>query len=159
MATCLQEKYYPTENFLASLLGCRPSFLWHNLLEGRNHLLLGLRHRIDNGQSTHISHDMWIPTLKEFSPSSFHLSNRLERKVFNLIDYNQCCLRKDKIWSIFLHYEAKAILEIPLTPTWLEDLLIWNFTTNGQYMVKFSYNNGIDFLHIHTTTNIIQHRS
>ncbi|KAI5659536.1 hypothetical protein M9H77_28329 [Catharanthus roseus] len=72
VTTCLQEKYYPTGNFLTSLLG-------------------RLRHRIGNVKSTSISKDKWISTLKELSPLSFHISRGSKRKVVDLIDYNQCC--------------------------------------------------------------------
>lgn len=54
--------------------------------------------------------------------------------------------------SIFFHYEAEAILKIPLNPTWPEHLLIWNLTTNGQYTVKYDYKIGMEFLQSHTTT-------
>lgn len=101
---------YPCENFLTSSLGCKPSFWWHILLEGRNILSLGFRHRIFNGLSTDISPDKWIPTLKDPSPLFFNLTRGLERKVVDLIDYNQCCCREDRIKHLFLHHEAEAIL-------------------------------------------------
>lgn len=48
--------------------------------------------------------------------------------------------------SLFLHHKAKAILRIPLNPSWPEDQLIWNFTHNGFYMVKSGYRIGMKFL-------------
>lgn len=93
-------------------------------LGGNESPLLGFQHRIDNGISTSMSRDKWIPTLKELSPSSFHISRGLERKVSNLIDYNQCCSREDIIRNLFLHHEVKIILRIPLKLSWTEDTLI-----------------------------------
>lgn len=145
METCLQEKYYPTRNFLAFSFGCRPSFLWRSLFEGRNLLFLGLRHHISNGLSTSIFEDIWIPTLKS---SLLHLSTSqgIQNEISDLIDYNQCFWMKDKVRSLFLHHEPEAILNIPFNIAWLEDNLIQNFTQNGIYTVKSRYKIGMEFM-------------
>ncbi|KAI5678577.1 hypothetical protein M9H77_09527 [Catharanthus roseus] len=122
-------------NFLSSSLDSRSSFLWCNLLEGRNFLSLSLRHRISNGLSTNISHDKWIPALKKLTLSPYHSSRGPERMVSKLIDYNQCCWREDKIQFLFLHHEAEAILNIPLNPAWPEDQLL-----------KSGYKIGMEFM-------------
>ncbi|KAI5675691.1 hypothetical protein M9H77_06641 [Catharanthus roseus] len=60
--------------------------LQENLLVGRNLLSLGLRHCIGNGLSPNTSHGKWIPTLRKLTPSPYHLSRGMERKVSDLID-------------------------------------------------------------------------
>lgn len=54
MAKWPQDKYYPTRDFLGTLLGHKSSYLWRSLLEGRNFLFLGMRTQIGNGLSTAI---------------------------------------------------------------------------------------------------------
>ncbi|KAI5662020.1 hypothetical protein M9H77_21343 [Catharanthus roseus] len=83
------------EEISVLLTGPKAIFLWCSLLEGRNLLSLGLRHHINNGLSTNISYDKWIPTLKKLIPSPYHLSRGPEKMVSDLIDYNQCCWRED----------------------------------------------------------------
>ncbi|KAI5662891.1 hypothetical protein M9H77_22214 [Catharanthus roseus] len=77
-----------------------------------------------NGFSTKILHNKWIPFLIGFSLSPYFLSRRSERNVIDLIDFNQCCWRNDKVRHLFLNHEAKAILQILLNPAWPSDKLI-----------------------------------
>ena len=41
--------------------------------------------------------------------------------------------------SVFLPYEVKAILSITISPSFLEDALIWDWTKKGDFSVKSAY--------------------
>ncbi|KAI5680880.1 hypothetical protein M9H77_02107 [Catharanthus roseus] len=95
-------------------------------MEGYKLLNLDMRHRIGNGFSTSIDSNKWIPSFNWFTPSYFTSD-------------------EDRVRHLFLYYEAEAILQIPLNPSWPEDKLIWNFISNGIYTVKSGYKISMDF--------------
>lgn len=76
-----------------------------------------------------------------------HPSSALEegKKVIDLINFNQYSWREERVRHLFLHHEAKAILQIPLNPAWPEDKLTWNYTLNGKHTVKSGYKVVVDF--------------
>lgn len=61
----LKQKYFKKEEFMQAKLGHRPSFVWRSLLVGRELLSARLIWRIENGRTTKIWKDQWIP--KPFS--------------------------------------------------------------------------------------------
>lgn len=44
--------------------------------------------------------------------------------MIELIDFNQCCWREDRVHHLFLHYKADVILQISFNPTWSKDKLV-----------------------------------
>lgn len=50
------------------------------------------------------------------------------------------------ICSLFLHLKVDAILQIPLNPSYPEDEIVWNFTSNRVYTVKIGYQYGMDII-------------
>lgn len=58
--------------------------------------------------------------------------------MVEIIDFNQCCSREDRVRHLFLHHETEAILEFPLNLGWLEDKLVWNFK-----QMKFAQSNQV----------------
>lgn len=130
VATCLQATYFPDGNFLDCLpcLAVGHHFFWHSLLEGRN--------LFPQASSS---------VLGTFSPlRSLQISASLLQwsflSLFSPIhgNHNQCCWREDRI-RFFLHDEVDAIFQIPLNLVSPKDKLVWNFTSNGIYILKFGY--------------------
>ena len=48
--------------------------------------------------------------------------------------------------SVFLPFEAEAILSIPISPSLPEDALIWAWTKKGDFMVKSAYRVALKWL-------------
>ncbi|GKC02504.1 hypothetical protein Tco_0994114 [Tanacetum coccineum] len=58
--------YFPCSSFLTATKGSHPSWLWHNLLQGRYILLRGLRWQLGNGSNILFRIQKWVPYSKDF---------------------------------------------------------------------------------------------
>lgn len=91
---------------------------------------------IGNGDKVKIWSDMWIPnpdTYKVLAPINPLMHNE---KVSALINKERAVWNSKLVNSIFLPYEASAILAIPLSSTLPEDRKVWSGTANGVFLVR-----------------------
>lgn len=83
--------------------------------------------------------DSWLPeqaNFKVWSPVTI-LAN--DAKVCELIDPDTKNWRRDLVYSIFNLYEAKQIINIPISMRLPEDKLTWHWERDGEYSVKSAY--------------------
>lgn len=148
VTTCLQATYFPRWELpgLLALLGCRPSFLLAQPFGGEEPLSLGLQFCIGT-----------VSPLRSLQISASLLQWSF-LCLFSPIhgNHNQCCWREDRV-RFFLHDEVDAIFQIPLNLVSPKDKLVWNFTSNGIYILKFGYRVSMDFIQrsgtAHNTSN------
>ncbi|GJS58593.1 reverse transcriptase [Tanacetum coccineum] len=117
--------------------GSRPSWLWNNLLHGRDLLLRGVRWQVGNRQSISFWTQKWVPFNEDFFIHSPLGPFPNGGKVLYFIGngaWNTRMLRK--YVSV---REAEIILGIPISQTGCPDKLVWHFDSKGQYTVKSGY--------------------
>ncbi|XP_023899322.2 uncharacterized protein LOC112011176 [Quercus suber] len=83
--------------------------------------------------------DKWIPN-HPGNKILFHTKyDEWEWGVSDLIDWRVNQWDRDKIFTIFHHFDAEAIIRIPLSRRQVEDRMVWMHCCNGKYPVKFGY--------------------
>ncbi|KAK4385935.1 putative mitochondrial protein [Sesamum angolense] len=138
-----QGKYYVHATSQA-LRFCRLNWDLDHHLHGVAFYLLrnlskGLHWRIDNGRTTRIWIDPWIPHAPALKPC-----NRLgplppPTTVQHLFDPDTRDWNRDLIDLLFYPIESASILSIPLSCFELQDELIWLYTRSGVFSVKTAY--------------------
>lgn len=96
-------------------------------------LINGLRRRIGNGHSTNASKDPWLPQPPSFLPITQGLNDDI--KVPELVQ-QAGKWNRELIQQCFLNLDAQLILTIPLSPFDHADSWLWNYTSNGYYLLK-----------------------
>jgi len=148
-ARIIKAKYYPNSSFLEAQVGSRASFVWRSLCNARELLNQGLIWRVGDGRSITIWNTRWLPTPIMHSVQS---PTRLLEKnslVGELIDYSQGVWKKEIIAEIFMPEEAKVIENIPLSPCFPPDRLIWKETKDGQFSIRSAYHLGIQMREVY----------
>ncbi|XP_075658968.1 uncharacterized protein LOC142628818 [Castanea sativa] len=124
----LKARYFPKSNFLEAQLGKKPSYTWRSLMAAREVLWRGLRWSIGNGRRTRIWADRRIPIPNSFKVASSWPQYFEGELVETLLDRESGGWDTGVVKSIFLPHEAKAILSIPISLSFLEDEVIWAWT-------------------------------
>jgi hypothetical protein len=123
-------------------LGSRVSLVWRSLFHAKRLLSQGILWRVRNGSSIRIWKDRWIPS------SSTHLVHSpvgglgQNATASDLIDKEGGCWNSLIISENFMKEEAKAILNIPLSPILPQDWIIWIGSKSGMFTVKSAYHIG-----------------
>ena len=92
-----------------------------------------------NGESIKIWDYPWLPSLEHPRVLSPVIDGLHEATVNYLINPINRSRDKDVVAGFFAPLEADLILKIPLSPTNVEDKLIWPHVSNGVYTVKSGY--------------------
>ena len=95
--------------------------------------------RVGDGTRIQIWEDRWLPTPYQHSVITPCPQNTPLTHVSQLIDHQTRAWDKDVVRSIFIPFEAKNILGIPLSHTQQEDTLIWGGTKTGDFVVRSGY--------------------
>ena len=93
--------------------------------------------RVGNGKLIHIWEDKWMPNptmYKVISPPPQNFDNF--PIVSTLIDFDSRRWKVDLVKSLFLPFEARAILNIPIIYNLPNDKIIWVGNNRGVFTVK-----------------------
>lgn len=99
----------------------------------------GSRWIIGNGKKVNIWRDRWIPTPNTFKVVSPRCHIQGLDRVEQLTDKELGLWDTALVKSTFLPHDAKAILSIPINPTFPDDSLVWAWTKNGTFIVRSAY--------------------
>ena len=95
--------------------------------------------RVGNGERIHIWEDKWLPTPTTYKVISPPKSFNDYPRVSVLIDRDMRRWKGDIVRSLFLPFEARTILNIPLCHSLSEDQIIWVGNRKGEFSVKSAY--------------------
>ncbi|KAL9440996.1 hypothetical protein AB3S75_019634 [Citrus x aurantiifolia] len=137
IARVMKEKYFKHSGFMEAQSGSNPSYIWRNILWGREVIHKGLRWRIGDGKLVKVYQSGWLPRPETFKPIS-PPSLPLDTTVSVLIDEDHCW-RDDVIQQHFHQEDAAQILKIPLPRQPSPDQVLWHYDKKGNYSVKSGY--------------------
>ena len=124
VAQIYRARYYPHGDVFQARLGSSPSYTWRSIFNGLEVVKRGTRWQVGNGERILIWDDKWLPTpttYKVISPP--RLFDDYPR-VSTLIDKDTRRWKDDVVRSLFLAFEARTILNIPLYHSLPEDQII-----------------------------------
>ena len=124
VAQIYRARYYPHGDVFHSKLGSSPSFTWRSIYNRLEVVKRGIRWRVGNGKRILIWEDKWLPTpttYKVMSPPPPLKSFNDYPRVSALIDRDTKMWKGDVVRSLFLPFEARTILNIPLCHSLPED--------------------------------------
>lgn len=141
MAKVFKGRYFPRNSFLEAKIGCQPSYAWRSMLQAKDVINLGARWMIGDGKSARIWKDNWLPEQSGFKVWSPITNLHLEATVSELIDEDTKRWKRDLIYNVFNPYEAKQILNIPISLRLPGDCLtcIWHWEKDGNFSVRSAY--------------------
>ena len=115
------------------------SYAWKSILSARDIIKRGIVWHIGDGKSVYIKEDKWLLDKvhrRVISPIS---SIPPDAKVSCLIDANTGGWKADQINKLFLPYEARLVLSIPLSIKIPADRLIWSHSSSGEFTTRSAY--------------------
>lgn len=107
-----------------------------SILKGRDVLLKGARWRVGCGKSINNWNDAWLPSLDCPKIQSQVVPGFEEAKVSELINPVTRSWDINLLRGLFHPTEVNIILSIPLSPSPVEDKVIWPFNPSGVYSVR-----------------------
>lgn len=139
MAWVYKARYFPFDDVLNSKKGSNPSYAWRSIHNSLDVIRKGTRWWVGNGWKIHIWEDEWLPT-----PSTYKVISPIKEfvdfpMVSSLINEDTHWWKVNVIHSLFLPFEAEAILRIPLSFNFPEDKLIWTRNKKATFIVKNAY--------------------
>jgi hypothetical protein len=135
----LKAKYFPNESFLKAKLGSKPSYAWRSLFGSRDLLFQELLWRVGDGKSIRVWVDRWLPIPISYSVQSTPKIISANATVDELIDVEMKVWKSCLIKEVFEENEAMAICQIPLSPGFPKDRMVWMGIKNGEFTVKSAY--------------------
>lgn len=118
-------------------IGSNPSYIWRNILWGRDVIHKGLRWRIGDGKQVKVYQSGWLRRPVMFKPIS-PTCLPLETMVSKLIDEDHCW--KDLLIRQHFHQEdATQKLKIPIPRQPRPDRVLWHYDKKGYYSIKSGY--------------------
>jgi hypothetical protein len=141
-----QEKYYPSGDFLGSLLGSRPSYAWRSIWEAKPLIKEGLLWKIGDGSNIKIREDKWIPSTQTHMIQVNIQNISPEARVSDLINFETNWWNIPLLEQIFPAETVEQICNIPISPRLMKDVLVWAGTKNGMFSVRSAYNLDLELL-------------
>ena len=99
----------------------------------------GARWRVGTGETIKVWDYPWLPSLEHPRILSPIIDGLQDAMVDCLISPTSRSWDRDVLFGYFAPMEADLIVKIPLSPTKVEDKLIWPHVPNGVYTVKSGY--------------------
>ena len=116
------------------------SYAWSSILKGWDVLKKGARWRVGYGELIGVWNDAWLPSLEYPRVLSNLVTSLEDMKVIDHIDPVSKQWEDGLLQGLFSSQEVELIMSMPLCRTYIEDKLIWPYTSSGNYTVKSGYN-------------------
>jgi hypothetical protein len=135
-AQILKAKYYPHSSFLQASIGSKNvSYTWRSIKKASWVLNKGGLWTVGNGETINIWQDNWLPRQNGHKVWS-NQGNANQTWVKDLFVPNTKIWDRHIISSIFNHFEAEQITQIPTNGTISHDEFTWPLTKDGVYTVN-----------------------
>ncbi|XP_074284168.1 putative mitochondrial protein AtMg00310 [Silene latifolia] len=137
-ARLIRAKYYPTGFIMSASLGHNSSYTWRGFLEARDLLCGGWRRRIEDGLSTRVWGDAWLPETQTGRILSLQVPGYENMLVAELMEehgsgWNDTLLsvaEKDGEYSVRSAYRRltgdRDALELGGVSNWEKERWLWN---------------------------------
>lgn len=116
--------YFVDTDFLNSVLGHNPSFVWRSICDAKNLIADGVRWRIGMGENINILDQPWLSNID--NPYITTISQTLEGKtIASMLQVGSNEWDLDIIKNEFNDRDQKLILDTVVRGTGMEDKLYW----------------------------------
>ena len=132
-------KFLSNGNILEASDKVRGSFPWRSILKAKALINSSLSWRVGDGLQIPIKGSSWLLEEGHRCVLSPLANIPTDTKVAELIHGSLFTWNVTKIQSLFLPYDAEAILKIPLSGRAQEDKLFWFSTQDEKYTVRSGY--------------------
>lgn len=136
----LKACYFSNGDFFTAKIDNNSSYTWSSIFASQDLLKQGIRWKVGDDKSISIWRFPWIDDEKDFfirSPCPIGFEHG---QVADLVKENTNLWDDDKRTVIFSQNDIFRIKKSLLSPSGVEDELIWHFTKDGRYSVKSRYN-------------------
>ncbi|EEF39944.1 nucleic acid binding protein, putative [Ricinus communis] len=132
-------RYYPNGDFLSSLLGTNPSYIWASLQQVRDLICKGVQWKIGKGTEVSIGlHEWLLDASNGFIETNLPDELRLQ-PVCSLLKPGTCDWDQEILNDLFSERDKNLINSIVLSPTVGTDQLFWFKDPKGKFSVKDVY--------------------
>jgi hypothetical protein len=132
-------KFFPNGNILEAPEKNSGSFAWRSILKAKELILSGSSLRVGDGANIKIKGTKWLLDEGHQRIISPIPDLPSDAKVRDLIHGTPPIWNTNLIRTIFLPYDAEAILKIPLSDRSPPDRLIWHANRDGKFTVRSGY--------------------
>jgi hypothetical protein len=134
-AKILKAHYFQMTEFLDAQLGNQPSQIWRVIVEGKEIPAQGMIRHIDDGKSTLIWRQNWIPKVVFMRPIACLRPTR-PHLVSELIESSIASWKQEMVRATFLPIDADVSLNIPLYTQKCSDFWAWAHEKKGEFTVR-----------------------
>ena len=139
-ARVMKARYFPRSSFIEARKGCRASWAWTSLLEGREIILRGANWQVMNGRNIKLWVDRWAPSLPNGHPNHLEPANiNWNQNVASIIRSSSNEWDLQPISSCVPQSEMARIKDLHIGDPDCDDKLIWPSEKSGMYTVKSGY--------------------
>lgn len=139
VARVFKARYFPNTNFLEANLGRNPSYVWSSIVAAQDLIKCGQRWKIGRGEDVRIWGQPWIADDNNFFVRSPALEGLEDAVVADLLIPETRSWNRVLIEGVFSQEDAMRILRTPISPSAIEDKIMWHFSVDGKYTVKTAY--------------------
>lgn len=138
-AQILRAKYYPKGSILDAQLGSKPSYALRSIQGAKELLADGLMWRIEDGATTGIYGEKWVPIPTTFMVQSQPRSLQETVRVMVLISTDTKCWVETILQDNFNPEEVQAILTVLFSGAGHLDMRVWHGTDSRVFSIRSAY--------------------
>jgi len=139
VARVFTDIYFPSGDFKAMGVGCRPSYAWRSICQAREMLKLGVGWLVGNGESIKIWGDAWLPSPYPRLLLPPHPDLDTNSKVATLIDQYTGWRNYEMLSHYFDLGEVARFGSVLISPLMKPDRVVWHGTSSRIFTVRNAY--------------------